>query len=106
MSIDKQKLYDFLFMYQEHMEIAKTNMNIPFKKDELDYVMDLVANDMDPPHKVKMSKEEAVEFATKYLDDRKLDILKIPNDSGRAWNISAEYILEDIIPYIYGDALD
>ena len=100
--MNKQKLYDFLFMYQDEVRIDK----IPFTKDELDYVMDLIANDIDPQTKVHMNKDQAVEFATRYLDDRKLDVLKIPNDSGRAWNIAAEYILEDIIPYIYGVALD
>lgn len=56
--------------------------------------------------KVHLTKEEAIAFAKKYLDDRKADVLEIPNDSGRAWNIAIEYILLDIIPYLYGEALD
>lgn len=53
-----------------------------------------------------MNKEKAIEFAKKYLENRRKDALAIPDDSGRAWDLSVEYFLEDIIPYIYGDALD
>lgn len=71
---------------------------------------------------VKMTKEEAIEFAKKYLADRKEGytqilpevteklsmiegaVIKLALD--RAWDIASEYIRLDIIPYIYGDALD
>ena len=53
---------------------------------------------------VKMSKEEALDFATKYLKDRvRKDVW---GDPTRDWEIAVEYILLDIIPYIYGEALD
>lgn len=132
-NIDKQKLYDFLFMYQEHMNNVDSHGDkvevqmIQFKKDELDYVMDLVANDIDidkpfihdpeekidlPPGLIKdlikatrpywkplhMTKDEAVTFAKKYLTDRRV--------IQHGFSIATEYTLLDIIPYIYGDALD
>lgn len=70
------------------------------------------------------TKEEAIEFARKYLADRKegyatvpvklLVILgtgpheaeKVQEAITRAWDVCVEYILLDIIPYLYGDALD
>ncbi len=61
---------------------------------------------------VHMSKEEAIEFAKRYLNNRRNDYtvetyFKDPVDSAkRAWDIAVEYILLDIIPYLYGDALD
>ncbi len=73
---------------------------------------------------MKMTKEEAIEFAKKYLADRRNDYASIPvklvatlgGDSNvtvpiheaiqRAWDVAVEYMLLDIIPYYYGDALD
>ena len=57
---------------------------------------------------MELNKEEAIEFARKYLEDRKgnwrgkHESIEIE----RAWDIAVEYMLLDIIPYIYGDALD
>ncbi len=81
----------------------------------------------------RMSKEAAIVFAKKYLADRR-DSYVIPekckicgelfidyhihdadtpsgtttreNKSAKAWDVAVEYILEDIIPYLYGEALD
>lgn len=68
---------------------------------------------------IHMSKDKAIEFAVKYLKDRKdqwMTPTNIPinvktprelNDRlSRVWNIAVEYMLLDIIPYLYGDALD
>ena len=71
---------------------------------------------------VLKTKEEAIAFAKKYLDVRKKDYTKFHtffqdeisgvdiDDANealeRTWNIAVEYILLDIIPHIYGEALD
>ena len=73
---------------------------------------------------VKMTKEEAIEFAKKYLADRRDDYASIPvklvaslggdpkltvpihEAIQRAWDVATEYMKLDIIPHIYGDALD
>lgn len=82
---------------------------------------------------MKFTKEEAIEFAKKYLEDRrssyvtpeKCEICELPivtihehsantptgrtfreNRIAKAWDVAVEYILNDIIPYLYGDALD
>ena len=55
---------------------------------------------------VKMTKEEAIKFAKKYLADRKKNYVNNKFGSERAWNIAVEYVLLDIIPFIYGEALD
>ena len=53
---------------------------------------------------VKMTKEEAIAFAEKYLDVRaKRNVF---GDPTKDWKIAVEYVLLDIIPYIYGEALD
>ena len=44
------------------------------------------------------TKEEAVAFAKKYLSDRKVDSF--------IWALATEYVLLDIIPHLYGEALD
>lgn len=60
----------------------------------------------------KMNKEKALEFAKKYLSVRRNDCtietyFKDPVDAAkRAWDIAVEYTILDIIPYLYGDALD
>ncbi len=79
------------------------------------------------------TKEEAVAFAEKYLDDRRESYV-IPekceicesmiisfhshnantpsgttireNKTAKAWDVAVEYILLDIIPHLYGEALD
>jgi len=82
--------------------------------------------------KVIMDKDEAILFAKKYLDNRKdqyvicswcgeplnelhgkhvscgwnLERAKNESVTSRPWNCAVEYILLDIIPYIYGEALD
>ncbi len=58
--------------------------------------------------KVKMTKEEALAFAKKYLEVRKREGTNEtnPNDPYWTWKIATEYVLEDIIPYLYGEALD
>ncbi len=55
-----------------------------------------------------MSKEEAIAFAKKYLIDRKRQGTDEtnPDDLYWIWKIATEYVLLDIIPYIYGEALD
>lgn len=82
---------------------------------------------------VLKTKEEAIEFAKKYLEDRRQDYAKneicqmckhpiknththkantvsgvtvIENKIAKAWDVAVEYILLDIIPHIYGEALD
>ena len=47
-----------------------------------------------------MTKDEAVAFAKKYLVDR------IQEDCIDIWDLAIEYVLLDIIPHIYGEALD
>ena len=72
--------------------------------------------------KVKMTKEEAIAFAKKYLADRKNDyvswdpiqtihlsdddVIFLGEKIRRVWDIAVEYVLEDIIPFLYGEALD
>lgn len=56
---------------------------------------------------VIMEKEEAIEFAEKYLAARKNDTIDVNfRNQEDVWDISVEYILLDIIPYLYGEALD
>lgn len=81
---------------------------------------------------VIMSKDEAIAFATKYLGDRKdqyvicswcaeplnelhgkhvscewgLERAKAESVTSRPWNCAVEYLLLDIIPYLFGEALD
>ncbi len=79
------------------------------------------------------NKEEAIEFAKKYLKDRRHQWVKtercrvcelpifdmhthrsdtpsgmvsVENRIAKAWDVAVEYILNDIIPYLYGEALD
>ena len=54
------------------------------------------------------SKEEAVAFAKKYLEDRKRKGTDETNldDPYWTWKIATEYVLLDIIPHLYGEALD
>lgn len=57
---------------------------------------------------VIMTKEEAIAFAKKYMGDRKrkgTDETN-PEDPYWTWKIATECILFDIIPYLYGEALD
>ena len=55
-----------------------------------------------------MSKEEAIAFAKKYLEVRKRRGTNEINldDEYWIWKIATEYILLDIIPFIYREALD
>lgn len=55
--------------------------------------------------KTRMIKEKAIEFTKEYLRIKSDSYVK-PTEAKRAWEIAVEYILEDIIPYIYGEALD
>lgn len=79
------------------------------------------------------NKEEAIAFARKYLDDRREDYVKpekckicedsiisfhtheantpsgtttIENRSAKIWDVMVEYATLDIIPHLYGEALD
>ncbi len=79
------------------------------------------------------NKEEAIEFAKKYLKDRREDYVRaercricerpiidihthiadtytgrtiIENRNAKTWDVAVSYILNDIIPYLYGEALD
>ncbi len=79
------------------------------------------------------NKEEAIEFAKKYLNDRRHQWAKpegcsicglpiidshthvantqtgriiIENRIAKAWDVAVEYTVLDIIPYLYGEALD
>jgi len=55
------------------------------------------------------TKEEAIEFAKKYLEVRKMnrEQSSCPDDDPFwVWKIATEYVLLDIIPYLYGEALD
>lgn len=65
------------------------------------------------------SPGEAIAFAKKYLEDRKEQWMKhtetqlddipswfIEKNNSKIWNIAVDYILDDIIPYLYGEALD
>lgn len=54
---------------------------------------------------VIMEKEDAIAFAKKYLEDRK-DYLSCAEEGYEVYDIILEYVLLDIIPYLYGDALD
>ena len=55
-----------------------------------------------------MTKEEAVAFAKKYLEDRKRkgNSVSNPDEPYWTWKIATEYVLLDIIPHLYGEALD
>lgn len=55
-----------------------------------------------------MSQEETIEFARKYLEVRKRKGTDETNPSEPywTWEIATEYVLLDIIPYIFGEALD
>jgi len=57
-----------------------------------------------------ITQEEAVAFATKYFVDRKGEIIKqiawYGMNAGYAWDTAIDYTLKDIIPHIYGEALD
>lgn len=66
-----------------------------------------------------MNKEEAIVFTRKYLEDRRAQWIKyidaqfddipkwiIEHTNSRVWEVCVDYILNDIIPYIYGEALD
>jgi hypothetical protein len=69
--------------------------------------------------KPPMQKNDAITFAKKYLEVRKVEQMhpinipvhyKTPNQLNEklehVWNVAVEYILLDIIPYLYGEALD
>ena len=70
--------------------------------------------------KVTMSKEEAVKFALEYLAHRRDNYTKVPKRLApdletlrvvqevleRAWDCAVDYIVNDIIPFIYGQSLD
>ena len=57
---------------------------------------------------IKMTKEKAIVFAREYLGDRKRQGTDEtnPDDLYWIWKIATEYVLLDIIPHIYGEALD
>ena len=54
----------------------------------------------------RLSKDEAIEFAKNYMKVRETDGNDDPSDPLRPWKIATEYILLDIIPYLYWEALD
>lgn len=66
---------------------------------------------------VSMTKEEAIEFAKKYLADRRMSNVEVMIDKNRldleasahrarAWDVATEYTILDIITHIFGEALD
>jgi len=55
---------------------------------------------------VHMNKNWTIEFAKKYLEDRKEQWMDDTFPRDQIWNVAAEYILDDIIPFLYGEALD
>ncbi|MEE9446265.1 MAG: hypothetical protein V3V19_11440 [Cocleimonas sp.] len=96
-----------------HLEKIFINDN-DFRCIECQYVLVLTNTEISDFFKTslnnKMTLQEAIHFAKKYLEDRMLnyDDKSLDEQSGgiRAWNIATEYILNDIIPYIYGKSLD
>ena len=68
---------------------------------------------------INITKEQAIEFAKKYLEDRRIQYkhpINIPIDKWtikdhnekleHIMNCFIEYTILDIIPYLYGEALD
>lgn len=56
-----------------------------------------------------MTKEETIAFVKEYLEVRKEQTIDEDLDFRNkedVWNIAIEYVLFDIIPYLYGEALD
>lgn len=56
-----------------------------------------------------MTKEETIAFVKEYMEVRKEQTIDGDLDFRNkedVWNIAIEYVLFDIIPYLYGEALE
>lgn len=102
------KIIEFVFIDDPHgMDLNNTNSMLEEIENTLNTNWQIPTIEK---IRMLMPKDEAIAFAKKYLDVRKREDFVDKNHKHYepfwTWRCAMDYVLNDIIPYLYGDALD